>query len=105
MKARQSALSPTFPTSFQPSWIFLYSGQIEIYPSETRFLHHVSLNLNMSLVAHSLKKNPYPIGIFHFSFEYSREILQRAVFYSYSIAWLDLLINPNEAIFSYVGSN
>src|SRR5262245_21112147 len=67
--------------------------------------YHVLLDLNVSLVAHSLKKNPYPIGIFHFSFEYSCEIFQRAVFYHYPIAGPNLLINSDEAIFLYIGSN
>jgi len=57
----------------------------------------------MSLVTYSLKKDPYSIGIFHFPFEYSREIFQRTVLYYYPVTWPDLLVNPDEAIFFYMG--
>lgn len=69
------------------------------------FLYHVSFDLNMSLVAHSLKKNPDPIRIFHFSLENSRKIFQQTVFYNDSIARPYLLINFDETIFLYVGLN
>ena len=71
----------------------------------TCLLHHVPLDLNMSLVAHSLKKDPYPIGIFHFPFKYSREIFQRAILYYHLIAGLNLHVSPDEAIFFYIGLN
>jgi hypothetical protein len=71
----------------------------------TDFLHHVSFNLNMSLVAHSLKKNPYPISIFHFSHEYPGEIFQRTALHYYLITRANLLVNSDEAIFFYIGLN
>src|SRR5262249_13724703 len=70
-----------------------------------RLLHHVPLNLNMGLVAHSLKKNPYPISIFHFSLEYSREIFQRTVLHYYLITRTNILVNFDEAIFFYIRLN
>src|SRR5262245_57437423 len=59
----------------------------------------------MSLIAHSLKKNPYLIGIFHFSLEYPGEILQRTVLYHHSIAGPNFLINSDETIFFYIRLN
>ena len=71
----------------------------------TGFLHHVPLDLGMSLVAHSLKKNPYPIGILHCSLEYSSEIFQRTVLHYYLITRIKLLVNSDKAIFFYIGLN
>jgi len=69
----------------------------------THSLHHISSDLHMSLVTYSLKKDPYSIVIFHLSLEYSREIFQRTVLYHYPITRPNLLVNPDEAVFFYVG--
>jgi hypothetical protein len=69
------------------------------------FLHYVSIDFNMGLVAHSLKKNLYSISIFHFSLEYSREIFQRTVLHHYPVAGLNSFVNSDEAVFFYIGLN